>query len=90
MIERGNVSDGMLSRARARFYASLAFLAAGVLYALFPLDLIPDLLGPLGWVDDIGVLFVAFTFALRSYRRVQRARGGLNDRSPRSTRSSGR
>ncbi len=49
MSDRGILSDGRYLRARIRYYASLAFLAAGILYALFPLDLIPDLLGPLGW-----------------------------------------
>jgi uncharacterized membrane protein YkvA (DUF1232 family) len=89
MSDRGILSDGRYLRARIRYYASLAFLAAGILYALFPLDLIPDLLGPLGWVDDIGVLVISFLFALRSYRRVKRARGNISDRHPRNTRSSG-
>ncbi len=89
MSDRGVLTDGQLLRARIRYYASLAFLAAGILYALFPLDLIPDLLGPVGWVDDIGVLIVSFVFALRSYRRVKRARGDVSDRRPRNTRSSG-
>ncbi len=89
MSDRAMLTDGQLLRAQIRYYASLVFLAAGILYALFPLDLIPDLLGPVGWVDDIGVLIVSFVFALRSYRRVKRARKDVSDRRPRNTRSSG-
>ncbi|HSV97653.1 MAG TPA: YkvA family protein [Spirochaetota bacterium] len=89
MKEGGRVSAGTVLRARLRYYAALVFFAAGILYALFPLDLIPDILGPLGWVDDIGVLFVMFVFALRSYRRLKLSREALSDRRPQNKRSPG-
>jgi len=86
MDDRRSSREKNFERARFRYRASLVFLVAGLVYTLFPLDLIPDLLGPLGWVDDIGVLSLAFLTALRSYRRMKRA---LSDRHPQSTRSSG-
>lgn len=86
MDGRRSSQEKNFTRARFRYRASLVFLAAGLVYALFPLDFSPDFLGPLGWIDDIGVLSVTFLTALRSYRRMKRA---LSDRSPRSTRSSG-
>jgi uncharacterized membrane protein YkvA (DUF1232 family) len=30
------------------------FLITGIIYAIYPLDIIPDILGPMGWVDDMG------------------------------------
>lgn len=43
--------------------------AAGVLYAIWPLDLIPDVIPLVGWLDDLGVLSVATWFVVREIRR---------------------
>jgi uncharacterized membrane protein YkvA (DUF1232 family) len=40
---------------RRRLIWRIVFLLAAVIYTVSPIDLIPDLLGPLGWVDDIGL-----------------------------------
>jgi uncharacterized membrane protein YkvA (DUF1232 family) len=48
------------------------FLIACLVYLVAPIDLIPDLLGPLGWVDDIFALAVGFFFSFRSYRLLKR------------------
>lgn len=40
---------------KRRLFWRIVFLLAAVIYTVSPIDLIPDLLGPLGWVDDIGL-----------------------------------
>jgi uncharacterized membrane protein YkvA (DUF1232 family) len=42
-----------------RFILSIVFLLAAIVYTISPIDLIPDLLGPIGWVDDIGIWVVS-------------------------------
>ncbi|WP_062517787.1 DUF1232 domain-containing protein [Demequina gelatinilytica] len=50
--------------------------AGAVLYTLWPLDLIADLLLPLGVVDDLGLWVVAFTLLNRERRRFEESRAG--------------
>ncbi|MEW6266331.1 MAG: DUF1232 domain-containing protein [Thermodesulfobacteriota bacterium] len=38
-----------------RFVAAVFFLLLALVYTISPIDLIPDLFGPLGWVDDIAL-----------------------------------
>lgn len=42
----------------------------GIVYALSPLDLIPDFLFLIGWVDDLSVLLAAFAAFWRLASRV--------------------
>ena len=46
--------------------------AAAVVYVFWPLDLIPDAIPILGWLDDVGVLAVAAAFLVREVRRHER------------------
>ena len=46
--------------------------AAAVAYVLWPLDLIPDAIPVLGWLDDIGIVAVAAAFLVREVRRHER------------------
>jgi len=57
---------------KLRFIVSLFLLGAGLLYAIWPVDLIPDLLVPVGWVDDIGILAASAVFAGLSYYKIKR------------------
>lgn len=43
--------------------------AVGVLYAVWPLDVIPDVIPLVGWLDDVGVLSVVTWFVVREIRR---------------------
>lgn len=61
-----------LKAARLRFILALVFLIAGIVYTISPIDIIPDLLGPIGWIDDIVALIVTFIFAAVSYFRMKR------------------
>jgi uncharacterized membrane protein YkvA (DUF1232 family) len=67
-----------LSRARIKFILSLIFLAFGVLYILSPIDIIPDILGPIGWVDDIGVLVTTALYSGVSFFRLVMAEKDKN------------
>jgi uncharacterized membrane protein YkvA (DUF1232 family) len=42
-----------------RIFLSAAFLIGAIVYTISPIDVIPDILGPLGWVDDIFVWVLA-------------------------------
>ncbi len=42
---------------------------SAVLYVLSPIDLIPDVLPVIGWLDDVGVLGLALTFVTRDMAR---------------------
>ncbi|GAA1970144.1 hypothetical protein GCM10009776_36510 [Microbacterium deminutum] len=45
---------------------------AAVIYALAPIDMIPELvLGPLGFTDDIGVWGILAVLVVREHRRWQ-------------------
>lgn len=57
---------------KKRLILSLILLLAGIVYAIFPMDIIPDLLGPIGWVDDIGLLLAACLYAAYSYWKNKR------------------
>ena len=41
-------------------------IIGSLIYLLFPLDIIPDLIGPLGYTDDLGILALAL-FSLSRY-----------------------
>jgi uncharacterized membrane protein YkvA (DUF1232 family) len=65
-------ADRPLKAAKRKFILSLTLLAGGIIYALFPMDIIPDILGPLGWMDDLGLLLAAFINATISYRKMKK------------------
>jgi uncharacterized membrane protein YkvA (DUF1232 family) len=49
-------------------WKALAALAAAVVYVLSPLDLVPDLLVPVGWTDDLVVLAATWALVKRELR----------------------
>jgi uncharacterized membrane protein YkvA (DUF1232 family) len=57
---------------KRNFIISLVFLLAGVIYAIWPFDIIPDVIGPLGWVDDIGTLLIVSVMSYLSYRKMKK------------------
>ena len=61
-----------VSSAKKKFILSMILLLGGILYTLWPIDIIPDILGPIGWIDDISILLVAFLYAAYSYYRKDR------------------
>lgn len=45
---------------------------AAVAYVIWPLDLIPDAIPVLGWLDDVGIVAAAAAFLVAEVRRHQR------------------
>jgi uncharacterized membrane protein YkvA (DUF1232 family) len=66
------MANKTLKAAKKKFILSLALLAGGIIYAVSPIDILPDILAPLGWTDDIGVLFDTCLNAAKSYIRMRR------------------
>ena len=65
-VELGNVMYGMLKDYRKGVYSNvpwftIAAIAFAFLYVLNPLDIMPDFIPGIGYIDD----FAVFTFALR-------------------------
>ena len=53
---------------KKRLIISIILLFLGFIYLISPIDFIPEILVPvIGWIDDIGVLFVTFINALISF-----------------------
>jgi uncharacterized membrane protein YkvA (DUF1232 family) len=46
------------------------FILAGLLYVLSPIDIVPDFIPILGWLDDIGVI----GFLIQLYRMYKQKR----------------
>ena len=49
-------------------------LALGVLYILCPIDLLPDVIPVVGWLDDLGVLAYVAKLAFDLYREADEKR----------------
>jgi uncharacterized membrane protein YkvA (DUF1232 family) len=62
-------TDFVSGRYAPASWRALATLAAAAAYVLSPFDLVPDVLGPIGWTDDVLVLAVAWNLARRELRR---------------------
>lgn len=63
-------------------WAVITALVGALLYVLSPLDLIPDFIPGLGFMDDAGVFAVALSFAgpvLARYRAWKREQEGIID-----------
>ena len=58
-----HVGKYIRSRSVARWKKMLGVFS--VVYAILPVDFIPDVLPMVGWLDDIGFLAVAFAFIAR-------------------------
>ena len=67
-------------RALVRFFrdreASLAgkiFVALTVVYVVSPIDLIPDVIPVIGWLDDVGIIGVALAYLSRVLQKYRYA-----------------
>lgn len=52
----------------------LIVLSLGVLYGLWPIDVIPDI-PIIGWIDDIGVLGTSIIIAIKLYSKNKNPKG---------------
>jgi uncharacterized membrane protein YkvA (DUF1232 family) len=67
-LAAGLVGDYAAGRYRAIPWRSVVFVAAALAYVISPLDLIPDVLVPVGWTDDLLVLAIAWSMVKRDLR----------------------
>lgn len=56
-------------------------VCGGLLYMVSPIDVIPDFIPVLGWLDDIGVLGLVIAYVTRAQEQVKtrRLRGREDD-----------
>ncbi|MCU0821590.1 MAG: DUF1232 domain-containing protein [Spirochaetes bacterium] len=40
----------------------------GFLYTIFPLDIIPDFIGGIGWLDDISVIILMLAWFVKMFK----------------------
>ncbi len=64
----GLVGDYAAGRYRAIPWRSVVVVAAALAYVISPLDLIPDVLVPVGWTDDLLVMAIAWSVVKRDLR----------------------
>jgi uncharacterized membrane protein YkvA (DUF1232 family) len=62
---------GRFLRSRRSGFSLKLLVVAAALYLLLPADLVPDILPLAGWLDDLGVLALAFGWLDRAWRRAQ-------------------
>ncbi|HNW28884.1 MAG TPA: YkvA family protein [Spirochaetota bacterium] len=66
------IEDKSLEGLRKKFIFSLVLLGLAVAYLVFPIDFIPDVLVPAGYLDDIPMLIAAAAYAGYSYRKMKK------------------
>ncbi len=64
---------GRYFRDRAVPFWRKGLLLAGLAYTVMPLDMVPDVLPLVGWLDDVGVLAAVATFLVRDIARHSHA-----------------
>jgi uncharacterized membrane protein YkvA (DUF1232 family) len=66
------IEDKSLESARKRFIISLILLGVAIIYLISPIDIIPDLLFPAGYLDDIPLLLSTALYAGYAYRKLKK------------------
>ncbi len=66
------IEDKSLEGLRKKFIFSLVLLGLAVAYLIFPIDFIPDVLVPAGYLEDIPMLIAAAAYAGYSYRKMRK------------------
>ena len=66
MQDNANKKSGLVSVPRKgelpigiHLFLAVIFFIGAIVYTISPIDFIPDVLGPIGWIDDIMVWAVA-------------------------------
>ena len=52
-------------------WAAKLFVAASILYGVWPLDLIPDFLPPFGAIDDVSLILLAIYWFLKHTHHIR-------------------
>lgn len=68
------IEDKSLDSARRRFIFSLVMVGLALVYLISPIDIIPDIIFPAGYLDDIPLLLSTALYAGYSYRKMKKER----------------
>lgn len=71
-----NIEEQSFNAVKRKFIFSLLLLAAGIIYTVWPIDIIPDILGPVGWLDDLSILAASAVWSARSYFKLKKMKEG--------------
>jgi len=66
------IEDMDVKSARKRFIIAMVMLAFAVVYLVWPMDLIPDVLFPAGYLDDIPLLIATAVYAGYAYWKLKK------------------
>jgi uncharacterized membrane protein YkvA (DUF1232 family) len=69
------IEDTSLEGARRKFIVSLILLGLAIVYLIWPLDIIPDVIPVVGYLDDIPLLIATAVYAGHSYRKMKKKQG---------------
>ncbi len=72
------IEDKTLEGARKKFIFSLVLLGLAVVYLISPIDIIPDVIFPAGYLEDIPLLLATAVYAGYSYRKMKKEQGNDN------------
>ncbi len=77
---KGNISRGVLDKVEKLLeflqsdkisVGAKAVVIAAILYAISPVDLVPDVIPVVGWLDDLAVIGLAFEYVRRSLKKAE-------------------
>ncbi len=69
------IEDKTLEGARKKFIFSLVLLGLAVVYLISPIDIIPDVFFPAGYIEDIPLLLTTALYAGYTYRKMKKSQG---------------
>jgi uncharacterized membrane protein YkvA (DUF1232 family) len=72
------LEDKSIESARKHFIVSVVLVGLAIIYTIWPFDFIPDILFPVGYLDDIPVLIGTAVYAGYSYRKMKKERDRQN------------
>lgn len=72
------IEDISLEKAKKKFYGSLVLLVLSIIYLISPIDLIPDILPPVTYIDDLVILGISCLSSWFSYRKLRKERERLS------------
>lgn len=67
------IEDKTLEGARKKFIFSLLLLGLAILYLISPIDIIPDVIFPAGYLEDIPLLLTTALYAGYTYRKMKKS-----------------
>lgn len=66
------IEDTDIKSARKRFIIAMIMLAFAIIYLVSPIDFIPDVLFPAGYLDDIPLLITTAAYAGFAYWKLKK------------------